>query len=152
MRGMTLARVAAQAEILRWRQMARRQVTRAIMGLIAAIFAIACLAVLHFAAVMALERTQIAPLWCVLIVAGADLLIALLFLIIAARDEPGRIELEALQVRAAAQSQMLEATAWTTLLAPAMRMLGTRKAYGLALAALTARYLSGASRTPRRGG
>jgi hypothetical protein len=46
-------------------------------------------------------------------------------------------------VRQTAQTQMLEAAALTTLVGPLLRLVGTRKVYGLALAALTARYLGG---------
>jgi len=46
-------------------------------------------------------------------------------------------------VRQMAQTQMVEVAALTTLIGPLLRLVGTRKVYGLALAALTARYLGG---------
>jgi hypothetical protein len=146
MRGLSLARVAAQAELLRWRRLARRQAIRVALAVIGVLFLFACLAGLHVAAVMGLTHANIQPAWCVLIVAGVDLLIALILLALASRDSPDRIEQEALEVRLNAQRQMVEATAWTTLAVPLVRMLGTRKAYGIALAALTARYLAGSRR------
>ena len=46
-------------------------------------------------------------------------------------------------MRLAAQHQMMEAAAMTAVVAPVLRSLGMRKVYGVALAALTARYLTG---------
>jgi len=146
MRGLRLARIAAQAELLRLRRMARRQAVRVALGAIALTFLLACLACVHVAGYFGLRRADIAPVWAVLIVAGVDLLIGLLFLIAAARDSPDPIEREALQVRETAQAQMLEAAAIGAVLGPVLRSLGVRKVYGLVLAALSARYLTGARR------
>ena len=145
MRSVNLARVAAQSEALRLRLYARRQVYRAVWGAVAAVFILACLTALHVAGAMALERV-VEPLYAVLIVAAIDLVIGLILLLVALRNEPGRIELEALQVRRTAQQQVIEAAALTTLIGPLLRVVGTRKVYGLALAALTARYLGGSQR------
>lgn len=143
MRSLQLARIAAQAEGLRWRGLLRRQAIRVALGVVAAVFALACLAALHVAAAIALLHQQVPLLYAVLIVAAVDLVIALVLALLAARDVPGPVEREAVQVREAARKQVLEAAALTTLAGPALRLLGARKFYGLALAALTARYLGG---------
>jgi len=72
-----------------------------------------------------------------------DMLIGVVLALFAARDRPSRLEQEALAVRETAGQQLAQAARLTSLAAPLLRMIGTRKAYGIALAALTARYLSG---------
>lgn len=146
MRSVRLAQVAAQAEWLRLRRMARRQAARVVFAAIALTFVLACLAAVHVAGFFALRRADIAPIWCALIVAGVDLLIALVFLLVASRDSPGAVEREALQVRETAQAQLLETAALAGVAGPLLRTLGVRKVYALALAALTARYLGGLRR------
>lgn len=143
MRSLKLARIAAQAELLRLRRYGDRQIARLVLGAIALVFVLAWLGTLHFAGYFALRRADIAPVWAALIVAGVDLLVALILGIAALRNRPGRLEREALQVRLAAQQQLLEVAATTAVVAPLLRSLGMRKAYGLALAAMTARYLTG---------
>lgn len=143
MRSLKLARVAAQAELLRLRRYGERQVGRVVIGAIAAVFLLACLACVHFAGYFALRRADILPVWATLIVAGVDLLLALIFGLSALRNQPGRLEREALEVRLVAQQQMMETAAVTAVVGPVLRSLGVRKVYGLALAALTARYLGG---------
>ncbi|HET9019569.1 MAG TPA: hypothetical protein VFN46_08285 [Acetobacteraceae bacterium] len=146
MRSFKLARVAAQAELLRLRRLVRRQVVRAVLGAIALTFLLICLAALHFAGYFGLLRAGIAPVWATLIVAGVDLLIGLIFLIAAASDTPDKVEREALQVREAAQRQLMETAAASAVVGPLLRSLGARKVYGLVLAALTARFLGAARR------
>ncbi len=143
MRSLKLARIAAQAELLRLRRYGDRQIGRAVLAATALVFVLACLGTLHFAGYLGLLRADIAPLWATLIVAGVDLLLALILGLAALRNRPGRLEREALQVRLAAQQQMMEAAAMTAMVATVLRSLGMRKVYGLALAALTARYLGG---------
>jgi len=143
MRSLKLARIAAQAELLRLRRYGDRQVGRVVLAAIAVVFLLACLGTLHFAGYFALRRADILPIWAALILAGVDLLLALILGLGALRNRPGRLEREALQVRLAAQHQMMETAAMTAVVAPVLRSLGMRKVYGLALAALTARYLTG---------
>ncbi len=142
MRSFKLARIAAQAELLRLRRFAGRQVVRAALGAVALVFLMAFLASLHVIGYLAL-RMVVQPLVAAAIVAAVDLVIAIIFGLLALRNTPGRVEMEALQVREAAQKQMMEAAAATAVLGPLLRSLGVRKLYGLALAALTARYLGG---------
>ncbi len=142
MRNVSLARVAAQAEALRLRAFVNRNVVRAILAGIAVFFLIAAIVAGHIAGAMALTR-YVDPLRATLIVGAVDLVIALVFGLIAATSKPSRIEIEALEVRRTAQAQLTEAVAMTALLGPLMRLVGGRKLYGLVLAGLTARYLGG---------
>ncbi len=144
MRSVRLARLAAQAELLRLRCLGRRQVVRAVIGAFAAVFLVATLVGLHAAAAIAL-LSYVNAWQSALIVAAVDLVVAIILGLLAMRDTPGSVEIEALRVRQMAQTQMMEAAALTTLVGPLLRLVGTRKVYGLALAALTARYLGGKS-------
>lgn len=146
MRTFRLARVAAQAELLRLRRFVRRQAVRAALGATAAVFLLGCLAWLHVTGYFALLRAGILPLWDSLILAGVDVVIAVVFGLLALRDSPGRVEREALQVRRAAQAQMTEAAAMTAVVGPLLRSLGLRRLYSVALAALMARFFGGAAR------
>lgn len=145
MRSIKLAQLGAQAELLRLRRFASRQAARAVVAVVAAVFAIATLTGLHVAAGIALAES-VSPWLAALIVAAVDLVLAIILGLVALRDQPGNVEIEALRVRQMAQEQMMEAAALTTLVGPLLRMVGTRKVYGLALAALTARYLGGRRR------
>jgi hypothetical protein len=142
MRTVSLARVAAQAELLRVRRRGRRTVHRAAYGAVAGVFAIATLTAVHAAIVLALTR-HFELLYAVLIVGGGDLVIAVVLGLVAARNVPDAIEREAYEVRQKALGQLGETVALTTVVAPMLRLIGGRKAYGLALAALTAHYLGG---------
>lgn len=141
MRALRLARVVAEAEALRWRHLLRRQRTRVVLGAIAGMFGLACVAALHIAAGLALTRV-LEPLYAVLVVAGVDLVIAAALGALAARDVPGAVEREALQLRETAQAEIVEAATATLVLAPMVRALGARKASGFALAAVLIRYLT----------
>ncbi|CAH2604252.1 conserved protein of unknown function [Rhodovastum atsumiense] len=140
MRTVSLARVAAQAEILRLRRQGRRTAIRAALGAVAGIFLIAALAALHVAAVLALVP-RFEPITAVLIVAGGDVVIMVVLGLLALRDRPDRIEREAEEVKHTALVQLQETVAMAALVGPALRMVGGRKLYGITLAALTARYL-----------
>ena len=135
-----LARVAAEAEVLRLRTMAKRYATRVVLAILAAVFLIATLVCAETAVAMAISRT-LGPVSATLVVMGGNLLIAVIFLAIAASSKPSSVEREALQVRKTAQAQITQTMALTALIGPLARVIGGRKLYGLVLAALTARYL-----------
>jgi len=122
MRAPILVRIAAQAELLRLRRMVRRQAGRAVLAGIAAAFLLIALAALHVAAGLALAETM-RPVWAVLIVAGADLAVAALLLLLAARDRPGAAEREALRVRQSAQAELAGALAAEAIMAVLARWL-----------------------------
>ena len=66
-----------------------------------------------------------------------------MFGLAAQRNVPDAIEREAAELEHKALGQLGETMAVTALAGPALRLLGTRKAYGITLAVLTARYLGG---------
>ena len=140
MRSLRLARIAAQAELLRLRLLARRQGGRAVLGVVAAVFLLAFLSFLHVAAYQALAL-KFQSWAAALIVAGIDLLITGLFAVMAMQDVPSRAEREAQEVRRSAELQLAQTVAVTSLAGPVSRLLGARGALGVAVAALTARYL-----------
>jgi hypothetical protein len=121
LRPLRLARIAAEAEGLRLRYVAQRQVTRVILGVIALIFLLAALGFFHFALWFWLRR-HFESLATSLIVAGADLLIALIFGLFAARSSPGRLEREALEIRRKALENATSALTYSTLAAQALRV------------------------------
>lgn len=108
MRLVELARVAATAEALRWRLMMRRQVMRVVMMVVAAFFLLFMLSMLEYAAVAALEPS-VGLVYALLLVALANLLVAGLLLILAARGAPSHAEDEALEVRRTAVASMRSA-------------------------------------------
>ena len=141
-RTLRLAKVAAQAEGLRLRRMATRQVTRGVYGAIAAVFAIALLAAAHVALYLWVY-TYVTSLQAVGIVAAVDLVFAAIFGFLASRNTPDAVEVEALRVRETARAQLSDALTLTALVGPAFRMAAGRKIFSMALAAMTARYLAG---------
>lgn len=110
MRSFRLARIAAQAEFLRLRLLLRRQALRVAFAALAVLFLLAALVGAHVGGFLALAET-FTPVHAVLIVIGVDLLIAIIFAVLAARDTPSAAEREALQVRRTAARQASEAVA-----------------------------------------
>lgn len=98
MRSLRLARVAAEAEGLRLRYAAQRTVTRAVLGMIAFALFLGALIFFHIALWYWLRRTFDRPPTA-LIIGGAELVLAAILGLIAAKSSPGRIEAEALQIR-----------------------------------------------------
>jgi hypothetical protein len=142
MRTVDLAKIAAKAEILRLQRQGRRTGMRAAFGIVAGVFMTAALAGAHVAIVLSLIPYY-EPMIAVLIVAAGDTVIAVVVGLLALRNVPDAIEREAAEVEHKALEQLGEAVAIMALVGPALRLLGTRKAYGITLAALTARYLGG---------
>ena len=98
MRSVNLLKIAAEAEVLRYRCMAARQGRRAAFGAIALVFVLAVLALGEVAAWLALYLC-FAAIETTLILLGINLVIAIVFGLLAARSSPSRAEREALQVR-----------------------------------------------------
>ncbi len=146
MRTTDLARAAASAEVLRIKRLVRRQVFRAVFGVVAAVFAVGALILLHVVGYTALVPS-LTPLEASLVLLAIDVVIAALFGVLAARGAPDAIELEAKLVRDQAIAEMRESVAISALVGPVGRMagrtLGKKHMYGLTLAALTARFLTG---------
>lgn len=97
-RSVNLLKIAAEAEVLRYRCMAARQGRRAAFGAIALLFVLAVLVLGEVAAWLAL-CLHFEAIETTLILLGINLVIAIVFGLIAARSSPGRAEREALQVR-----------------------------------------------------
>jgi hypothetical protein len=99
-RPVQLARIAAEAEGVRLRRLARRIVLRAILGVIALLFFLGAIVFAHIAVWYWLRTglTQSFPA-AAGILGGGDLLVAIILGIVATRSSPSRVELEALAVR-----------------------------------------------------
>ncbi len=136
-----LARIAVEAEKLRWQRRARRLAVRAVLGAIAGCFAVAALITLHVLGYIAL-RLDFPPLAAAAIVLAVDVVLATIFGIVALRDGPDAIEREALEVRQKAVAQIGETLAMFTMVRTVGSLLGKRGVYGMTLAALTAKFLS----------
>jgi hypothetical protein len=70
------------------------------------VFVISMLAMLHLTAWLALQQV-LAPVWAALVVVGADLLLALIFGLLAMRNKPGAAEREAYAMRNTAALQVM---------------------------------------------
>jgi hypothetical protein len=115
MRSLRLARIAAEAEGLRLRYSVRRTVVRAVFGAIAFALLLGALAFCHIAAWYWLRQWFDRPA-AALIIAGAELVIALILALLAARSAPGRIEAEALALRRRALEDATRSLAFSSLL------------------------------------
>lgn len=144
MRSLRLARLAAKAELLRLRQLLRRQAIRGLFALAAAVFLFAALACLHVAAALALAA-RMTPVQAVLILAAVDAVIAIVLLAVAARDRPGAVEREALAVRKAAVEQTVEAALVAAFVARLRRIRSLRDMFDVVAAAF-AGWVFGARR------
>src|SRR5579871_766176 len=98
MRALRLARIAAEAEGLRLRHRARRSAIRATLALGSLGFLLGTVLFCHVAAWFWLRQHWEQPL-AALILAGADMVLAVFLALLAARSTPTRVELEALAVR-----------------------------------------------------
>ena len=105
MRAVELAKVAAAAEALRLRRIARRQAMRAAFGAGAAVFAVAVFVLLHVLAYHLLLKI-VSPAIASLILLVVDLVIAGVLGFMAMRNTPDDVEREALAVRRQAVHEM----------------------------------------------
>jgi phage shock protein PspC (stress-responsive transcriptional regulator) len=123
MRTLRLARIAAEAEGLRLRRQAQRTVVRIVVGLIGLMFLAWALVFAHIAAWFWLrDSLGWSEPGAAAAVTGADLIIAAILALLAARSSPSRIEREALQVRQRALDSATSRFALTTSLVPAIRL------------------------------
>ncbi len=98
MRAVELAKVAANAEALRLRQLASRQGLRAVYGAVAAVFGLAVLVLVHVV-LYNLLVLYVSPLVASLILLALDLVIAGICGLKALKSTPSAIEEEALAIR-----------------------------------------------------
>ena len=123
MRAYRLLQVALQAEMLRWKSMATRMAMRIVLACVALLFLGGVLTFAHIAAWVwlriGLGFNQYATAG---ILAGVDLVIALLFLFLATRSNPSRTEVEALEVRRRAIQSIGTALSISQMLIPVLRI------------------------------
>jgi hypothetical protein len=121
MRAVELAKVAAAAEALRLRRIARRQGMRVAFGAGAAVFAVAVLVGLHVVGWNALQP-RLTPLQASLVVLAVDLVITLVLGFMAIRNAPDAIELEAKAIREQALIEMRQSLTVMSMAAGVARM------------------------------
>ncbi len=127
-----LGRAALEAELLRLRFVATRAARRVACVGIAAVFGLFAFVILHVALFFVLELdANITPAWSAVIVAGGDLLLALIFLLGARAGSPSVVEIEARIMRDRALAELRTSVAIATFTGPAARYAG-RGAFGLA--------------------
>jgi hypothetical protein len=124
MRPFRLARIAAEAEGVRLRGMMSRIVSRAVYGLIALFFVLGAVVFAHIAAWyeirIGLDQSYLATAG---ILGGADLVLAVVLGLLAARSSPSRVEVEALEVRRKAIEGIRSALTLSQLALPVLRLL-----------------------------
>jgi hypothetical protein len=121
MRTFRLARIAAEAEALRLRHSARRAAVRMVLALVALGFLLGAAVFCHIAVWFWLRQHWEQP-QSALILAGADLVLAILVALVAARSTPSRIELEALDVRRRALASVTGSLAFSALAMQLVRL------------------------------
>jgi hypothetical protein len=123
MRPIRLARIAAEAEGVRLRGMMTRIVTRVIFAVVALFFVLGAVTFGHVAAWyeirIGLEQSFLATAG---IMGGADLLIAIILLLLASRSSPSRVEIEAREVRRKALEGIGSALSLAQMLLPILRI------------------------------
>lgn len=128
------------------KRMVQRQVMRAVYGAVAAVFLVGVLILLHIVVFYALGP-YLGPLADSAVLLAVDLVIAVVFGVLAMRNTPDTIETEARVIRDQSLRGMKESLAVAALIGPvgsiATRMLGRKRGAGLTLAALAATFLSG---------
>jgi hypothetical protein len=110
-----LLRVALEAEGLRLSHRAKRVVSRIVLGCFAMALFLAALAFAHIAAWFWL-REFLPAKYVAACFAGADLLIALILVLLAGRSRPGQVEREALVVRRRAMEDVTASVSFSALL------------------------------------
>ena len=122
---------------------------RAIFGMIAMVFLLGTLILVHVVAYIAL-RPYLTPLLDGCALLAFDLVLTIIFGLLASRNTPDQIEIEAKLLREQALSEMKESLAIMALVGPlariATRTLGAKGLYGMTLAALTAKFFSNTHR------
>jgi hypothetical protein len=126
MRAVNLAKVAAEAEILRIQHMLKRQGIRAAFGLVAVVFVFGVLVLANVAGWQAL-RLYVPPIYATLILLGVNLVLAAIFGILAARSSPSRAERDALAIRRQALREARSSLALGALVPIAGSLLRSRR-------------------------
>ncbi len=123
MRPFRLARIAVEAEGVRLRGMAARIATRAAFAIVAMVFLAGALVFAHLAAWYVLRTAlDLSYLATAATLGGADLLLAIVLLVLASRSAPSRVEIDALEVRRRAIEGIGSAMSIIALLMPMLRI------------------------------
>jgi hypothetical protein len=123
-----LARLAMEAEALRWRCFGARLLTRVCLAIVALVFAAGALVFAHVAGwIWLTEWSGRSPLAAAGILAAVDLVLAGLFAILAARSSPSRGERDALELRREAVRGMTSTYQSALLLGTIIRWLSTMR-------------------------
>ena len=110
-----LGRAALEAELLRLRSVATRAARRVAFVAVAALLGLFAFVTLHVALFFVLELdARITPAWSAVIVAGADLFMALVFVLAARVGGPSVVEIEARIMRDRALSELRTSVAIAT--------------------------------------
>ena len=117
MRALQLARIAAEAEALRLRHGTRRSAVRVVLGLAALTFLLSAIVFCHVAAWSRLRMSWDEPV-AALILAGTDLLVAVILALAATRSSAGRVEAEALALRRRALDHATSSLTFSALVTP----------------------------------
>ena len=123
MRPLRLTRAAARAEVLVLRRQAAGIVRRAVMGVVAAVFAIAVLILAHVIAYLALRQyVPLSPILAAAAVLAADALVAILFAVLASRTPTDPVLEEARRLRDQSLEQARQSLTLAAMLAPVTRI------------------------------
>ena len=144
MRTVSLAKLAAQSEVLLLKRNAGAIARRVAYGAVAALFGIGVLFGLHILGFMALvQYAHLSSFVSAAIVFGVDVVITGIFAVLASGAVKDPIAEEARMLRDRSIEQIREGLTAAAMIRPAARLLGRKHIYGVVLAALTARFLGG---------
>ncbi len=141
MRTVTLARIAAEAEGIRLKRLARRQAMRVGYLAVASLFGLFLAVMLHLSVF-----EYLAPIVgrgaTALILAGIDLLIMALFAVLALRDVQSAQEREAELISRQARGELADGLKTLALVVPAARLVGGKGLVGTLLSSLLTYFLT----------
>jgi hypothetical protein len=140
-RPLRLARVAAQAEMLVVRRQVTGLVRRAILGAVAAIFALGVLIIAHIIAYLALRQyAQFGPIPAAGIVLGVDLVVTIIFGVLASGQPADPIMEEAIRLRDQSLEQARQSLTLAAMVAPITRIAADAGVIRLAIRLLSAPF------------
>jgi hypothetical protein len=137
MRTLRLARVAAEAERLRIKRLIRRLAIRAALGAVAALFGIAALVSLHVLVWLAIRR-GVGPIGTSAILVGVDVVLALIFFVLAGQGREDRVEAEARQLRNQAVAGIRQTASLAAMVASVASAAGRSRSVARGISALAA--------------
>jgi hypothetical protein len=126
MRAINLIKLAAESEILRIQHMLKRQGIRAAFGAVAAVFAISVLILIEII-IWQVLKLYLQPLYATLCLLGINLVLAIVFALLAAKSSPGHVEREALVLRQQAVERIQSSLALGALVPVASNLLRSRR-------------------------